>query len=192
MNTRPNRLLSKPKCTVYETAELMGVSRGTVYNWIARGEIKVVRIGRRIIIPTVHLRAMLGLEERRRRFRAARGGVELLEAYVDFWCNYIPEIYGVARALLEARESDEAAAAAWDDRMDAVRASCCDIIEALHRDGMLASEWSFEEATDLLWTMLSIRNWESLTIECGWSQGQYVDRVRELARRTFVRGAEGA
>jgi AcrR family transcriptional regulator len=168
-----------------DVAEAAGVSRQAVYlHFASRAELMVatVRYGDR----------MLGLEERRRRFRAARGGVELLEAYVDFWCNYIPEIYGVARALLEARESDEAAAAAWDDRIDAVRASCRDIIEALHRDGMLASEWSFEEATDLLWTMLSIRNWESLTIECGWSQGQYVDRVRELARRTFVRGAEGA
>ena len=106
--------------------------------------------------------------------------------------DYIPEIYGVASALMEARETDEAAEAAWDDRMGTVRASCRDIIAALHRDGMLAPGWSLEEATDLLWTMLSIRNWEQLTVECGWSQGRYVDRVRELARRAFVRGAEGA
>jgi len=39
--------------------------------------------------------------------------------------------------------------------------------------------------------MLSIRNWESLTIECGWSTSRYVLRMQELSKRIFVRGAEG-
>ena len=167
-----------------DVAEAAGVSRQAVYlHFASRAELMVatVRYGDR----------MLGLEERRRRFRAARGGVELLEAYVEFWGNYIPEIYGVARALLEARETDEAAAAAWDDRMGAVRESCRITIEALHRDGMLAPGWSRDEAVDLLWTMLSIRNWEHLTNDCGWSQGQYVARMQELLKRALVRGPEG-
>jgi hypothetical protein len=116
--------------------------------------------------------------------------VECLEAYVEFWGNYIPEVYGMAKALLAARETDEAAAAAWDDRMGAVRESCRHTIEALHRDGMLAPEWSHDEAIDLMWTMLSIRNWEQLTIECGWSTGLYVGRMQKLLKRTFVRGSE--
>ncbi len=51
---------------------------------------------------------------------------------------------------------------------------------------MLAPGWSVEDAADLLWTMLSIRNWESLTIERGWSTSQYVERMQTLARRAFV------
>ena len=39
---------------------------------------------------------MRGLRERRRRFNAATSGVERLEAYVEFWGNYIPEVYGMA------------------------------------------------------------------------------------------------
>jgi len=89
------------------------------------------------------------------------------------------------------RETDEAAAAAWADRMAAVRDGCRNAIEAIERDGMLASGWSREEAIDLCWTMLSVRNWEQLTIECGWSAGQYVGWLQAMARRTFVRGAEG-
>lgn len=167
-----------------DVAEAAGVSRQAVYlHFGSRAELMVAtaRYGDRV----------LGLDERKRRYQAAATGVELLEAYVEFWGNYIPEIYGIAKALLEARETDEAAAAAWDDRMGSVRERCRNIIESLHRDGMLAPEWSREEAVDLLWTMLSIRNWESLTIECGWSTSQYVVRMQELSKRTFVRGAEG-
>ena len=83
------------------------------------------------------------------------------------------------------------AAAAWDDRMGAVRESCRTTIEALHRDGMLAPEWSRDVAVDLMWTMLSIRNWEQLTTECGWSTNQYVSRMQRLLKRTLVRGSQG-
>ena len=168
-----------------DVAEAAGISRQAVYlHFASRAELMVAtaRYGDRV----------LGLEERKGRYLAAKGGVESLQAYVEFWCNYIPEIYGVAKALLEVRETDEAAAAAWDDRMGAVRESCRETIEALHRDGLLAPGWALEEATDLLWAMLSIRNWEHLTIERGWSQEQYVDRMQELVKRAFVRGSEGA
>ncbi len=168
-----------------DVAGAAGVSRQAVYlHFASRAELMVAtaRYGDEV----------KGLEERRRRFQAAATGVERLEAYVEFWGGYIPEIYGIARALLAARETDEAVAAAWDDRMGAVRASCRETVEALHRDGMLAPEWSPDEATDLLWTMLSIRNWEHLTSECGWSPNQYVCRMKRLAKRAFVRGSEGA
>ena len=120
------------------------------------------------------------------------GGAERLGAFVEFWGNYIPEIYGIARSLLAASETDEAVAAAWDDRMATVREACHDIAERLQHDGALVPGWSLDEATDLLWTMLSIRNWESLTIERGWATERYVGRMQELTKRTFVRGSEGA
>jgi AcrR family transcriptional regulator len=165
-----------------DIAEAAGVSRQAVYDHFGSRA--------KLLVATTHyVDELKGLEERRRLFRAATGGVEGLEAYVEFWGNYIPEVYGMAKALLADRETDEAAAAAWDDRMGAVRESCRRIIEALLNDGVLAPEWSRDEAVDLLWTMLSIRNWESLTIECGWSTSRYVDRMQELAKRSFVRGA---
>src|SRR5918995_1841125 len=168
---------------ISDVAAAAGISRQAVYDHFgSRAELMVetARYGDEV----------RGLDERLRRYRAATTGVERLEAYVEFWGNYIPEIYGIARALLAARETDQAVAAAWDDRMGAVRASCRNIIEALHRDGMLAPEWSRDEAIDLMWTMLSIRNWEQLTIECGWSTNQYVGWIQELTKRAFVRGPE--
>jgi AcrR family transcriptional regulator len=166
-----------------DVARGAGVSRQAVYDHFgSRAELMVatVRYGD----------GVLGLNGRLRRYRAASSGVERLEAYVEFWGNYIPEIYGIARALLAEREGDEAVAAAWDDRMRAVYDACRDIIERLRRDGALVPGWPTDEAADLLWTMLSIRNWESLTRERGWSVDHYVDRMQDLTKRVFVRGSE--
>lgn len=168
-----------------DVAEAARISRQAVYDHFgSRAELMVAtaRYGDEV----------RGLDERLRRYRAATGGVERLEAFVEFWGNYLPEIHGIARALMAARETDEAVAAAWEDRMGVVREACRDIVERLRRDGALAPGWSLEEAADLLWAMLSVGNWESLTLERGWSAGRYVSRMQELAKRAFVRGAGGA
>ena len=168
-----------------DVAEVAGVSRQAVYDHFGSRAALMVATAR-------YGDEVRGLDERLRRYRATTAGVERLEAFVEFWGNYIPEIYGIARALLAARETDEAVAAAWDDRMGVVHEACRNIIEALHRDGTLAPGWSCNEAADLLWTMLSIRNWESLTIERGWSPSRYVGLMQELTKHTFVRESEGA
>ncbi len=169
---------------MHDIAEAAGVSRQAVYDHFGSRAT--------LLVATTHyVDEVRGLKERRRRFQAATTGVEHLEAYVEFWGNYIPEVYGMARALLAARETDEAAATAWNDRMGAVRESCRTTIEALHRDGMLAPELSRDEAVDLMWTMLSIRNWEQLTVECGWSNSQYVDRMQKLLKHALVQVPEG-
>jgi len=162
-----------------DIAAAAGISRQAVY----------LHFGSRIELLVAAIRygdQVLGLDERKRRWQATTSGVEKLDTYVEFWGNYIPEIYGIARGLLAARETDEAAAAAWNDRMNAVREGCRVTIEALHREGMLAPEWTREEATDIFWAMLSIRNWEQFTSECGWSTSQYISRVQTLAKRVFV------
>ena len=166
-----------------DVAKAAGISRQAVYlHFSSRAELMVAtaRYGDDV----------RGLDERLVRYRAATGGVERLETYIEFWGNYIPEIYGIVRALLAARETDEAVAAAWEDRMGVVHEACRNIVERLHRDGVLGSNWSIEEAANLLWTMLSIRNWESLTIECGWSAVQYIGRMQELTKHTFVKESE--
>jgi len=163
-----------------DVADAGGVSRQAVYDHFgSRAELMVAtaRYGDEV----------RGLEERLRGYRAAVSGVERLEAFIEFWGNYIPEIHGIARALLAARESDQAVAAAWDDRMRVVQEACRDIVGRLQRDGMLAPGWSPEEAGEMLWSLLSIGNWENLTLERGWDVSLYVTRMQELTRRAFVR-----
>ena len=162
-----------------DIAEAAGVSRQAVYlHFRTRADLMVA--------TTQYIDEVLGLSERLRKYQTAIKGLEILEEYVAFWGNYIPEIYGLARALMLARETDEAAAIVWNDRMTALREGCRKTIDALIRDGMLADAWSGDEAVDLFWTMLSVRNWEHLTIECGWTPRQYVDRMQKLLKRILV------
>jgi len=163
-----------------DVATAAGVSRQAVYlHFASRADL---------LIATTHYGDQVkGLADRLICWRLAATGVDLLAAFIEFWGNYIPEIYGIAKALLAARETDEAAEAAWNDRMEAVRDGCRITIEALERDGMLAAEWTCEAAIDMLWTLLSIRNWELLTIERGRTTSQYIAWMQTLARRTFVR-----
>ena len=41
-------------------------------------------------------------------------------------------------------------------------------------------------ATDILWTLLSVRNWEQLTQDCGWSQQQYIVHLQTVAETVLV------
>jgi AcrR family transcriptional regulator len=113
-------------------------------------------------------------------------GIDKLDTWIEFWGNYIPKIFGVAKALMIAKESNEVAAAAWDDRMEDVRKSCRKTIQELSVNNLLSDDWTVKSATDMLWTMLSIQSWEQLTSSCGWSSKQYVERMKMLARSTFV------
>ena len=162
-----------------DIAQAAGISRQAVYlHFGSRADL--------LIATTRYGDEVLGLDDRLVRWRAAITGVERLAAFVEFWGHYIPEIYGIARALLAVRDTDQAAALAWEDRMNAVKDGCRTSIEMLERDGMLAAEWTIVEATDMFWMLLSIRNWEQLTRECGWSSDAYVTGMQKLVKRTFV------
>ena len=45
-----------------ETGQILGLSRGAAYQAVERGEIPVIRVGRRLLVPTAALRRMLGLD----------------------------------------------------------------------------------------------------------------------------------
>lgn len=159
-----------------DIARATGVSRQAVYlHFESRSELMIAAVR---YLDDVH-----GLAERVRRFNETRSGVEKLNEFVEFWGHHVRAIYGVAKALMALRETDDAAAAAWDDRMNSVRAGCRETIDALKRDGALSRDWTEEEAADLLWAMLSIPTWERLTIECGWSDQKYVKRMQEILKR---------
>ena len=166
-----------------DIAKAAGISRQAVYlHFASRADL--------LIAATKYLDEILEVDRRLAPSRAAKSGVERLALYIECWGLYIPEIYGVAKALLLAQDTDEAAAAAWQDRMLAMRDGCRAAIDALHADGKLAPEWTPKRATDALWTMLLVPNWENLTIECGWSTKQYVRWMKTQAKRTFVEESE--
>lgn len=164
-----------------DIAKRAGISRQALYlHFDNRAEL--------LIATTQYIDVVKGVDDRLAKSRAAKTGRERLAAYIDAWGNYIPEIYGVGKALLAVQDTDEAAAAAWSDRMQAVRHGCEAAVSALDADGHLAPEFSIEKATDILWTMLSVRNWEQLTRECGWSQDAYIRFVKHQSEAVLCCG----
>ncbi len=162
-----------------DIAKAAGLSRQAVYlHFTSRADL--------LTATTRHMDDLLDLDRRLARSREAKSGTDRLDAYIEFWGSYVPEIYSVAKALLMVQDSDEAAASAWRERMLAMRDGCRAAIDALKADGVMADEWNVKRATDLLWTMLSVRKWEQLTQECGWSRRQYIRWLQILAQRSFV------
>ena len=162
-----------------DIAKAAGISRQAVYlHFKTRADL--------LIATTLYLDRIKGVEQRLQPSRTAGSGIERLDAFIDAWGNYIPEIYGIARALLAMSDTDEAAATAWDQRMRDVREGCEAAIDALRRDETLLPDLSPGQATDILWTLLSVRNWEQLTVDCGWSQEAYIATLKSLARKFLV------
>lgn len=57
-----DRLETEPTLSVDDTITALGFARSTVYAAIQRGDIPVIRLGRRIRVPSVWVRAQLGME----------------------------------------------------------------------------------------------------------------------------------
>ncbi len=46
--------------TVEEAAALLGISRSAAYRAVAAGQLPTIRLGRRLLVPTAKLEALLG------------------------------------------------------------------------------------------------------------------------------------
>lgn len=55
-------MMTRPTLTMDEVCELYGIGRSAAYSAARRGEIPALRIGRRLVVPTEHVRRALGLE----------------------------------------------------------------------------------------------------------------------------------
>lgn len=136
---------------------------------------------------TLYIDEIKDIDARLEPSRNAETGISRLELFIDAWCGYVAEIYPVAKALLAMQATDEDAAVAWADRMDALRHGCEAAIKALQKDEQLSSLFNAKEATDMLWTILSIRNWEHLIIDCKWTSKKYTSKTKTLAQQLFVK-----
>lgn len=162
-----------------DIAKAAGISRQAVYlHFETRTDLMIATVQ--------YVDEIKGLDERLQVLETASSGAALLDALADVWGNYIPEIYGIAKAMLVMRDEDEASAAAWTGCMSCLRDACEQVVKRLKREGLLAKGWGAEAATDMLFNQLSIHNWEQLTIESGWSTARYVKHLKLLLHRTFV------
>lgn len=167
------------KVRMTDIAKAVGISRQALYlHFPTRAEL--------LIATTRHIDSLKKVDARLADSRAATSGRDRLAFFIKAWGGYIPEIHGLSVALRSMRDSDAEAAAAWDDRMRAVRHGCAAAVEALAADKMLRPDLNNEVATDLLWTLLSVENWERLVRDCGWSQTDYESQIKRLAEAALL------
>lgn len=167
------------KVRMFDIAKAAGISRQALYlHFPTRAEL--------LVATTRHIDSVKKVDERLAESRAASNGRDRLRAFIRAWGGYIPEIHGMSVALRAMRDSDAEAAAAWDERMQAVRHGCKAAVRALAADGDLKPPLNEEAATDLLWMILSVENWERLVRECNWSQERYIKIIVDLAEEAVA------
>lgn len=163
-----------------DIATAVGISRQALYlHYPTRAEL--------LIATTKHIDKVKKVNQRLELSRAAGSGIERLHFFIKAWGGYIPEIHGISVALRNMRENDKAAAEAWDERMQAVRHGCQAAVRAIEKDGKLKSDLSEQVATDILWTLLTVENWERLVLDCTWSQSEYEVMMIKLAEAGLLK-----
>lgn len=166
-----------------EVARSAGVSRQAVYLHFASKADLVVAMVR-------SFDESAGTPSALRPIQEATSAVDALNRGVEAYGAIEPNIYDAASVLYAARRSDEAAEAAWQDRMAFRRANILQTIEGLEREGRLAKEWTVDEATDFAWTLVSVHTYEYLVIERGWTVEQLVRRLQQILRVALVSDAD--
>jgi len=162
-----------------DIAKRAGVSRQALYlHFPNRTELFIAATRHQDIAHGLHAALDAGICSGR--------GTDRLAALVAAWGGYIPHIFGMAKTLMVLKETDEEAARAWNERMADFREACATVVTVLAGDGQLTATMTQEEATDWLWTQLSITNWELLTRTCGWDQARYVMMMQQAAHRMLT------
>ena len=162
-----------------EVARDAGVSRQALYLHFKSKSELLVALAR-------YNDEMIRVPEFVRRSDEATTALEALDAGVRAYGLIEPQIYEVASVVYAARRTDEAAEAAWQDRLAFRRENVGRGMERLQNEGLLAKGWTVDEATDFAWALLSMHTYEHLVVERGWSIEQLVDRLTEMLIKVLV------
>lgn len=167
------------RISMTQIASASGVSRQAIYlHFKSRADL--------FIATTRYVDEIKGLDQRLEKVLKCCDGTLMLDTFVDVWCNYIPEVYAVSKALMTSKESDEAAAAAWTEIMGCLHDICLEIIQRLAQENKLNAKWDVSRAADILYAVISIPNWEVLTIECDWKNEEYIINIKNLINNCLL------
>jgi AcrR family transcriptional regulator len=183
MTDTPTRIL--------ETAWELVTERGTVD--VTVGEIaKASGVSRQLVY--FHFGDRAGLLTAMARHRDEASGfvdevavawtkppAEGLEHLLRAWCDYMPTIASVARAL----EVSDDGGSAWRQRMGELRGALRHAFERVE----LTPGWTADEAADWAWSRIQPSTFQHLVGERGWTAEQYTERtVRSLLAELISRG----
>jgi len=171
--------------TMAEIAKAARVSRQAVYLHFADRADLLTALVR-------HADEKRGLATAIRKITEAPDGIAALHEMVALQARMNPSIWAVARAFDAVRRLDTAAERSWQDRLQHRLEGCRAVVERLCREGLLRPGLTPAAAADLLWTLTSLRTWEDLVLQRGWSAAQYEDRVGQLLTSALTPAAAAA
>jgi AcrR family transcriptional regulator len=99
--------------------------------------------------------------------------VAALEYVLRAWCDYVPEILPVARALEAALVTGDEGGTAWRERMGELHA----VLASFVRRVGLAPGWTERTATDWIWARVQPSTYAHLVGERGWTHADYTERT---------------
>ncbi len=159
--------------TMAEIAAAAELSRQAVYLHFAdRAELLLALVR--------HVDEKRGLGRELRKVLEAPSGTAALKEMVALQARMNPRVWAVARALDAVRRSDPEVERSWQDRLANRLQGGREIVARLAREGKLRPGLGEREAADLLWSLTSLRTWEDLVLERGWTPGQYRKHVTEV------------
>jgi len=162
-----------------EIAKTSGVSRQALYlHFSSRADL--------LIATTRYVDEVKQLDQQLDTVMQCPNGTEMLKTFVETWGNYIPQVFNVSKALMITKDHDEAAAEAWKEIMGCLHALCDEITKRLSNESRLSTNWSQRSASDFLYTLVSIYNWEQLTHECNWTQEQYLQHIQHAVKKSLL------
>lgn len=160
--------------SIADIAAAAGLTRQAVYtHFPSRGALLVALVR--------HADIRFGIWEAFSAAMAVQDAEGRLDACLDAWLAFVPKIHPVATVLIRARVQDGDAAAAWTDRMDALREFLTGMIGSVQAAGRLNPEWTVRQASDYLWTASSVQSWDLLVADCGWPP----QRASAVLKRTI-------
>jgi AcrR family transcriptional regulator len=163
-----------------EIAKAAGVSRQAVYLHFAdRGALFIALVK--------YADEKRGLEGVIASIRNAPTGIAALRAMAEAQARTNPDIWPLARASEAIRRTDEAMERAWQNRLQERHAGCKAIVKRLAKEGSLRQGLPIDVATDLLWTITSIRTWEDLALERKWKKSEYEQHVSDVLLRVLTK-----
>jgi AcrR family transcriptional regulator len=163
-----------------DIAEAAGVSRQAVYksHFSSKSDLLLELVR--------HVHVAENLDELTRPVFEAKTALEMLEATIWASVKIEARVHELSLVLAAAAVSDAGAAAAWRDRMDLKRGALRASVTRLQAEGRLSRAWQVDQAVDVLDVLLSVETYQRLITERGWTQKEFVQRVRELCAGAFL------
>jgi AcrR family transcriptional regulator len=165
--------------TMAAVGKAAGVSRQTVY----------VQFGSRAGLLVEMVRERDATNPRGKQLTEAleeADPIKALSMLTRVLARWWKDINPIAQALFAAALTDDAARAAWEDRMVHMHELTGPVVERLHANGVLAPGWTVESATEWLAGELNPLGWVLLVEGGGWSQRRYEERMTAVVRKVLV------